>query len=91
MSRGGNITTRLDEPYAQQPETRVAATAYLERTGNADLLAVLGLAAEQPHPKIPAAPVASGLCPRGHKLPKHGVCRKSEACREAARERGIRA
>lgn len=35
--------TRLDAPYAQQPETRAAAAAYLTRTGNADLIDMLGL------------------------------------------------
>lgn len=50
------VVTRLDRPYGQQPETRAAATRYLERTGNADLLGALGLVdEEQPaHPVCPA-------------------------------------
>lgn len=50
------VVTRLDRPYGQQPETRAAATRYLERTGNADLAAALGLTDdEQPtHPACPA-------------------------------------
>lgn len=39
----GDLQTQLDRPYSQQPETRAAATRYLTRTGNADLLAMLGL------------------------------------------------
>ena len=38
-----SLTTRLDVPYAQQPETRAAAVRYLERTGNADVAVILGL------------------------------------------------
>lgn len=49
------VVTRLDKPYAQQPETRAAATRYLERTGNADLLGPLGLVDEPP--PSPVCPV----------------------------------
>lgn len=38
-----SLTTRLDTPYAQQPETRAAALRYLERTGNLDVATILGL------------------------------------------------
>lgn len=38
-----SLTTRLDTPYAQQPETRAAAVRYLERTGNLDVAMALGL------------------------------------------------
>lgn len=38
-----SIETRVDRPYGQQPETRAAATRYLERTGNTDLIPLLGL------------------------------------------------
>jgi len=37
------LQTQLDRPYAQQPATRAAAVAYLERKGYADLLDMLGL------------------------------------------------
>lgn len=37
------VATHLDRPYGQQPETRAAAARYLERTGNADVLDMLGL------------------------------------------------
>lgn len=79
----GDLTTRLDKPYAQQPATRPAATRFLERTGNADVLAVLGLVDEEPEV---APDEGCAIC--GNKLPSHGVCRKSGRCREAARERG---
>jgi hypothetical protein len=40
---GGNLGTHLDRPYAQQSATREAAARYLIRSGNADLVDVLGL------------------------------------------------
>jgi hypothetical protein len=49
---GGNLGTHLDRPYAQQPDTRAAATRYLERTGHADLLDVLGLGPEPDGPSV---------------------------------------
>lgn len=49
------VVTRLDRPYGQQPETRAAATRYLERTGNADLAAALGLTDDE-QPVRPACP-----------------------------------
>lgn len=78
-----SVTTRLDAPYAQQPETRAAAVRALVRLGAADLLEILGLV--EPAPVAPK-PVAH--CPRGHVLPSHGVCRRSEDCRIAARAAG---
>lgn len=38
----GEVSTQLDRP-SMDPATRAAATHYLQRTGNADLLPVLGL------------------------------------------------
>jgi hypothetical protein len=46
-----DLNQTLDRPYGQQPETRAAAASYLWRTGNADLLDVLGLAAAKEKPK----------------------------------------
>lgn len=122
-----SITTKVDRSYLDD-ETRDDASRYLVRSGNADLLAVLGLAVEvtrapKPAPKPVVDPVPAllidgrrccekcreplakyrrschrlscspaavrgvcGIC--GNRLPGHGVCRRSKACREAARERG---
>jgi hypothetical protein len=65
------VVTRLDRPYAQQPETRAAATRYLERTGNADLLAALGLGDDEPPPS--PCPVC-GRPLRKDKLGGHKPC-----------------
>lgn len=90
---GSALETQIDRGYLP-PEIRAAAASYLTRTGNADLLPILGLVVE---PKAieggQAKPLASaarpGFCPIcQNKLPGHGVCRRSKACREAARERG---
>jgi hypothetical protein len=89
----GQIETQIDRGYLA-PETRTAATRYLTRTDNADLLPILGLVggpgpAERTQAKALAAAVRPGFCPTcQNKLPGHGVCRRSKACREAARERG---
>lgn len=51
-----SVVTHVDRPYGQQPETRAAATRFLERTGNADMLAPLGLVDDEPPPS-PECPV----------------------------------
>lgn len=76
---GESITTRLDEPYARQPETLAAAARYLTRTGNADVLEILGLADPTPEPVDPGT---CGIC--NNPLPKLGICRRSQLCREKA-------
>lgn len=38
-----SVTTKLDVPYGQQPETRAAAVRVLERLGAIDLIEMLGL------------------------------------------------
>lgn len=69
------MQTEIERPYLD-PATRAAATAYLTRTGNADLLEILGLAGEQPKPR--------GNCPVcGNGLASHGGCNRRKACREA--------
>jgi hypothetical protein len=85
---GESITTRLDAPYGQQPKTRAAAIRVLTRTGNADLIEILGLT--EPEPPAPAPPKGTH-CPKGHRLPSHGICRRSEDCRIAARQAGYEA
>jgi hypothetical protein len=40
---GESITTRLDAPYGQQPETRAAAVRVMQRLGATDLIEILGL------------------------------------------------
>lgn len=74
-----SLTTRLDVPYAQQPETRAAARRYLERSGNADVIAILGLDDAQPDP--PAYESRGGklycrVCER--RVQSDGVCRRAD-------------
>lgn len=97
----GDMATEIDRGYLP-PEIRAAATAYLTRSGNADLLPILGLTPDPVAAEMSAAKAkgmlrghglpsarARGVCPIcQNKLPGHGVCRKRQACREAARERG---
>jgi ribosomal protein S14 len=80
----GEMGTQIDRGYLP-PETVADATSYLTRTGNADLLPILGLGDD---PKVVKR--ATGDCPIcGNKLPSHGVCRKRQTCRKAARELGV--
>lgn len=67
-----NLATPVDQTYHQQPETRAAARRYLESTGNADLIEVLGLT------ETPARPT---VCALGHRLSKLGACRRTDRCR----------
>jgi hypothetical protein len=68
-------TQQLDRSYLDQ-ETRDAATRYLVRSGNGDVLVALGLAVE----REPDAEVE--LCSAcGRPVPKSGVCRVGRQCR----------
>lgn len=79
------MQTRIGVSYLD-PEVKAAATRYLERSGNADMLIPLGLV-DDPEAFNRATPGEDcQVC--GNKLPSHGVCRRSQGCREAARERG---
>jgi hypothetical protein len=49
---GDRLTTRTDGVHLA-PETQAAATRYLIRSGNADILPILGLAYEQPRGRVP--------------------------------------
>lgn len=78
------VATRLDRPYGQTPEAQAAALRYLRSSGNADVAEALGLV----EPPI-GLPEPLGDCPIcGNRLPSHGVCRRRETCRAAARARG---
>lgn len=81
------LTTELARP-SDDPGTQAKAIVYLWRTGNLDLLAALGLDAALNARRGPAKPKPTRCPICDNKLPKHGVCRKRQACREAARERG---
>lgn len=51
-----SVRTQLDRPYGQQPETRLAAVAYIARRGDAEMvLAALGLDDVQA-PELAACP-----------------------------------
>ena len=83
-----NVLTQLDAPNAQAPETRAAAATYLRRTGNADLLPVLGLVVPaQAAARVPSArrrgaasPGVAERCPTCHqeidRRPKCPACGK---------------
>jgi hypothetical protein len=67
------VVTRLDRPYAQQPETRAAAQRRIAREPDADmLLAAFGLADDEPPPS-PTCPVC-GRPLRKDKLGGHKPC-----------------
>lgn len=76
------LGTRLSRPHAQQDATLAAATRYLERTGNADLLPILGLA-DEPETDRPACPACGNPLSRG----KHGGYRPCQrrTCQGGAR------
>lgn len=80
-----HLGAQLDAPYGNTEETRIKAMWFTCRTGNRDPWEVLGLVGPEPDP----VPEPLGDCPIcGNRLPSHGVCRRRETCREAARERG---
>lgn len=72
----------VDRPYGQRPATRAAALAYLERTGNADVAAALGLI-DAPDPvegltyKVVNGRLYCLSC--GNRTRSDGVCRRT-AC-----------
>jgi hypothetical protein len=71
--------TRLDRGLSADDQTRAEVIAYLDRTGNADLIEILGLA-------VDAGPAVCPACKK--RPPRSGVCRRLAACRqlrEAAR------
>lgn len=86
-----DLQTALDRPYGQTPEALAAATRRVQREPDPDLLMqALGLVDD---PVIVARDRAKALtatlCPIcQNRMPAHGVCRRSERCRGAARERG---
>ncbi|WP_189336335.1 hypothetical protein [Actinoplanes ianthinogenes] len=73
--------TQMDSVSSVPAADRALAIQHLERTGNADLLPILGLAAAPP-----ATPEARpGHCPLCHNpLPKTGICRRAIRCKAAA-------
>lgn len=83
---GESITTRLDVPYNQHPDTRAKAVRALIQRGATDIIEILGLA----EPATPAPAAAPSAEPRptcdicNNPLPKLGICRRSQLCREKA-------
>jgi hypothetical protein len=78
-----SVTTKLDVPYGQQPETRAAARRVLARRGAADLFDILGLVDPEPAPRF--ADDGRRLCPNcGQPLPSDGrtSCRRAP-CRKS--------
>jgi len=82
---GESITTRLDEPYNQQPATRAAAVRVLQRLGAADLIEILGLDDTPP----PPGPTPTGTnhgdgtlrCSKcRHRTRADGICRRKTNC-----------
>lgn len=86
MSSGGEITTILART-SEDPDTQARATAYLERSGNADLLPMLGLDGWQT-PTVDGR----GVCPAcGHPLPADSrkACRR-DSCDAGPKARGAK-
>lgn len=92
MSGGGSVTTQLARP-SDDPGTRAKAIVYLWRTGNLDLLAVLGLAespadAKRRQDRAMAAIHSGGhpgrrrvtcaTCKRPTWLAWNGVCKRAD-------------
>lgn len=88
---GGGLETQLDRPYAQQPDTRAAAARYLTRSGNADLLDVLGLV-DNAGPLVIDGRQACPRCRRPLPDPisngGHKPCRRRACVAAAAEEAG---
>lgn len=90
----GEIQTEIDRGYLA-PETRADAASYLTRTGNADLLPILGLTgdpeaaqAQQAKARALLGGRAAPPMPPGYRcgvcrnrLPTTGACRRSGRCR----------
>lgn len=91
---GGDLSTQIDRPYAQQPATRAAAARVISRQDQAELLlAMLGLV-DKPGPLVIDGQQA---CPRcEHPLPDpllhggHRPCRRRACVTAAAEEAGAR-
>lgn len=72
------VATKLDRNRSADGAMRADARRYLERTGNADLVEILGLTRDDE---------GAGFCPRCKKpLPKSGLCRRYNTCRKAPEE-----
>lgn len=80
----GGVETELERP-SSNPETRLAAARYLVRTGNEDLLVILGLAHDPQAKRKPGKGLEARPCPAcGRQMPVKGVCRRERKCRENA-------
>jgi hypothetical protein len=77
-----SVTTRLDAPYAQQPETRAAAVRALVRLGAADLLDMLGLV-DVPERDLQACPVC------GHRRESDGRPCRRRTCEAGSKRRAM--
>lgn len=85
-----SVTTKLDVPYGQQPETRAAARRVLDRLGAADLIDVLGLV-DNTEPAKRFADDGRRLCPDcGKPFPSddRAKCRRN-ACSKGPTARGV--
>lgn len=71
-----SVTTKIDTTIHVSDATRAAAVRVLTSTGNADLLDILGLDAARPA----LSPGDCDTC--GIRLPAHGVCRRTQLCRD---------
>lgn len=84
-----DLGVNLDKAYAQQPETQAAALRFLQRTGNADVAAALGLVDAEPEPeglpdayRTPSGYFACRVCKRRTRT--DGVCRRADCHRGSA-------
>lgn len=79
-----DLGTELDISHLA-PETRAAAVRYLERSGNADVAEILGLA---PATAPPGTVLVDGVTIHaacGRPMPKSGRCRQRQQCRDQER------
>lgn len=92
---GGNVGTKLDRGESAGAAEKAAATRYLTRTGNADLLPILGLV-DDPE-AVRRIPVGVGVktyvnckkCKRRMWQAWDGACKRPD-CAEVAERRGAR-
>jgi hypothetical protein len=81
-----DLNQTLDRPYGQQPDTRDAAASYLRRTGNADLLEVLGLVEPELKPKPYVVINGRTFCATcRQRAQPDGICRRATCTAGGAR------
>lgn len=81
-----SMATEVDGPYARDPQTRDAARRYLERTGNADLAEMLGLAEAAPADRCRTCPACNQPYRSGRWECRYADCSRGPAARGVSRD-----